>query len=295
MRHRRRVVPFLSLLLWFALFVLLYQTCTRVEKRTSKHEFALESVLATAMSQANYNSYSRFSGRVTQLLSQVEHIYLMTTKLCQFENLPLEWSNSSSCVNVLDFDNHLYGDEILSYDHHAKITRLHLAFLRQARRRRYKNFAVIEADAVCVAEDRVNHTETSLFTKFLNDGDWQIIRFGYRPFFLESMPDSAECPRTCTCLSYTGTDTLGTLGCLIDSADCDIRSSDMYVVNAPAYYFFESNLEKYTVDTDAMRKIERMWFIVPQMSFQVDSGQFLETQRYYAGKFMQSCVKQRMH
>lgn len=294
MRQRRKTV-LSQWLIWFALFTLIYlHSRTRVKKQTSEREFALERVLATALSQANYNSYSRFSDRLTRLLSQVEHIYLMTTKLCQFENLPSEWSNSSSCVNVLHFDRQLYGDEILSYDHHSKITRLHLAFLRLARLRGYKNFAVIEADSVCVTQDAVNHTETSIFSRFLKNGSWDLIRFGYRPFFLENIPASAKCPRSCKCaIRSTGTDTLGQLGCLIDSADCDIRSSDMYVVNAAAYGLFESNLEKYTVDTEAMRKIERMWFIVPQMSFQVDSGQFLETQRYYAGRFMRSCVAQR--
>ena len=250
-------------------------------------------ILEQTIRSANYKSYSRFNARVTHFLHKVDHIFLMTTSMCEFENLPHQWSNSSSCVNVRDFDTSLYGNQIDRYDHHAKITTLHLAFLQLAKQRKYRNFAVIEADSFCVTNGQIDDAEIEIFENFLTFGSWSLIRFGYRPFFLEGeKAENDKCPKTCICTCYPNRrNSLGSFGCVISSTKCDIRSSDMYILNSIAYDEFEAQLHVKTVDVEPMQSLQNTWFIVPQASFQFDSAQFLETQLYYADKFKRDCVR----
>jgi len=84
---------------------------------------------------------------------------------------------------------------------------------------------------------------------------------------------------------------MGGHGCVVTSGACDMRSSDAYVLNSDSYDDFETLLDKFTVDMEPMQRLPRIWFVLPQLAFQVDSAQPIETQTHWARIFAEQCVR----
>ncbi len=244
--------------------------------------------LLPVIKSANFKSYTRFSESFEDFMAEAEHIFILTTKDCRFENFPLNWKNKTSCVNAGDFDAAFYAEG--TYDgHHTRISNAHATFVRYAREMGWRSVAVMEGDSVSYSDLPRNADALLNFRMLLKSDKWSIIRFGYRPFFLES-ENAAVCPDVCKCMKSFEGYHMGGLGCIIVSQKCDIRSSDAYILHESAYDEFEENLAKYTIDMEPMRHLKNAWFSIPQLSFQTDSAQLIKRQVEISEEFVQRCV-----
>ena len=237
---------------------------------------------------ANFKSYTRFSHQLIAFLSEADHVFLLTGKDCQFENLPVAWEHKSSCVNAARLDSTLYNWENYVGSHHVRITNSHRLFVKVARVMNWSSVAILEGDITSYSADEVDDRALAEYRSLLRSDNWDMIRFGYRPFSLETEVES--CPEECTCVQFLGKESMGGHGCAITSGACDMRSSDAYILNSNSFEEFDALLENFTVDMEPMQRLPRIWFSTPQLAFQVDSAQSIESQIESAKKFYERCI-----
>lgn len=264
-----------------AVFVYSYSASFRTQ------EF-LEDRVFSAFESPQFAEYSRFSQFVTATLAEVDHIFVLTSSPCKFESLPRDWLHKSSCVSAENFDRVYSSTWKLPDSHHFRIGNVHRLFTRFAERNNFQNIAVIEADAFSYTNTTIDDNELANFRIFMRSASWDIIRFGYRPYFLETT--RGTCPAQCVCHSDMKL-RMGRRMCLINSRSCDIRSSDMYVLSSRVFQEFRDNLERDIVDMEAMQSLRLVWYMTPQESFQSSSSQLLDTQLHYATLFRELCQK----
>lgn len=247
-----------------------------------------ENELFRTLETPSFSEYSRFSHFVTKALDEIEHIFVLTSQPCRYETLPENWLQKSSCVAADDFDRAFSKMRWGVDNHHLRIGHVHRMFVTFAQRRGFHTIAVIEADAFSYTNSTMDGTTLGEFRKFIQSSEWDIIRFGYRPFFLENS-GVTKCPKECSCHYERNSPTLGRRLCVIKSRRCDIRSSDMYILNERSFTEFSENLERFVVDMEAIQSLRSVWYMTPQESFQFSSSQMLDSQLRYADKFMNLC------
>ena len=249
--------------------------------------------LVSVFETGTFNSYTRFNQRLIAYLADTDHIFVLTTKVCAFENLPSAWQYKCSCVNVERFDEAYYQPNNYVGSHHARISNSHRTFVEIARTMQWGSVGVIEGDITSFRAAGLNKVDLKKFKSLLLSDKWDMIRFGYRPFFLEGDPTALpkQCPNECVCSLSLGGESMGGHGCVVTSGACDMRSSDAYILNSNSFTDFETLLDKFTVDMEPMQRLPRIWFATPQLAFQVDSAQSIETQTHWAQTFVERCVR----
>jgi len=261
--------------------------------RVNGENASLIARIIPVLEQGNFRSYTRFNQLLTNFLAEAEHIFVLTTTDCQFENLPSLWEGKSSCVNVAKFDAAYYGAGTPNPDHNLRVTNSHRTLIQLAQLLSLKSVAIIEGDASSYKAIDVDMSALRSFKKLVDSDSWDIIRFGYRPYFLEDdiIKDSNECPTECKCSFNLEGHSMGGLGCVITSSRCDMRSSDAYMLKESSFEQFELALGRYSVDMEPMRLLPKIWFSVPQLAFQMDSAQLVEAQVRIAKDFRRLCVE----
>ncbi len=247
--------------------------------------------LASVFETGRYDSYTRYSKQLTSYLALADHIFLLTAKDCAFEKLPLAWRHKCSCVNVAQFDRAYYRPGNYVPTHHARISNSHRAFVSIARIMQWKHIGVLEGDTTSFNMDEPDESSLENFKSLLLSDKWNLIRFGYRPFFLEEKQNQNQCPEECVCNQSFDGESMGGHGCVITSGACDMRSSDAYILNSKSFVEFEKLLDKFTVDMEPMQRLPRIWFTTPQLAFQVDSSQSLGIQVHWAQTFADRCTR----
>ena len=152
-----------------------------------------------------------------------------------------------------------------------KVTFTHAAIITLSIEAGYKTIAVLEDDLAFV--DRGLPSEaTEKFARLLDDSNaWNIIRFGFRPYFLQHSGTS-HCPSNCRCVTSK---TYGEHFCELRNPGCDMRSSDLYVLPSHNFLTFRARLldlrlpnTKRIVDVHPMRAYGNQWILLPQVSYQ---------------------------
>lgn len=196
-------------------------------------------------------------------------------------------------MNVAKFDAAYYGGGTPHPDHNTRVTYSHKTFIQLAQLLSLKSVAVVEGDASSYKTIEVDMSALRSFKKLIDSNSWDIIRFGYRPYFLEEhiMKGSDECPAECKCSSTLDGHSMGRMGCVITSSNCDIRSSDAYMLKESSFEQFKLALDRYSVDVEPMRVLPKVWYSLPQLAFQIDSAQSVEDQVRMAENFRRLCVE----
>ena len=232
---------------------------------------------------------------VTHLLQEIEHIFLLCLHECR-TTLPDKLLNQST---------HVFGNRVDScapahlitgkHVHALKVTFTHAVIMQRALEMRYRHIAVIEDDVLLL--QRGAHREMMVgFTRLLKSRHWNLLRFGYRPYFLQEH-GAQPCPLKCRCRMDKK---LSEHFCHLKSTGCDLRSSDFYLIHSRSFKVFQNILldirldeTKRIVDVHPMRSLSNQWLILPQISFQETLDIPLDYQVGSAALFVTKCLHPR--
>jgi hypothetical protein len=150
---------------------------------------------------------------------------------------------------------------------------------------------------------------------------WTFVRIGRRPYFLEGLLHPDKCPLQCECklVAEFGLDL-----CHMHYSSCDMRSTEFYIASQRVFSRFAELVHdagKYPwqpadgrdspairtrypiIDVDVVPSFENQWYILPQLSFQVNLRDLDQTfnkqlekssvifhQEHMDSRFQQSCV-----
>ena len=206
---------------------------------------------------------------VWQLLSLTDHIFVLAKGDCVI-GAPSMHRAKVTCVHgeVIDMcapAKFFYGP----HSHAMRVTFSHAVILQVAKEKQYRNVAIVEDDLTFINR-RMSTDVVREFNKLLASSSWSLIRFGFRPYFLQHDAET-HCPAKCRC-------TFGAFGehfCQMNRRGCDLRSSDLYIVHSRHFALLQSMLldlrvsnSKRIIDLHPMRSFENQWLVIPQISFQ---------------------------
>jgi hypothetical protein len=207
---------------------------------------------------------------IAGLLSLVDHIFVLSSHDCTIK-LPLHLRSRSDCVKGKVLDGCIPKEFIRgSYEHAMKVTFSHAIILHISRVAGYKHIAVLEDD-VSFVERQLSPKIAGDFRSLLQTNSWNLIRLGFRPYFLQKL-GTVPCPTNCRCkLSLK----FGEHLCEMVHAGCDIRSSDFFILHMRQFALLEDRLvdlklenSKRIIDVHPMRSIDKQWLFLPQVSYQ---------------------------
>ena len=238
------------------------------------------------------SSISTFPAPIYQMLLELDHVFVLSLDFCSLQ-LPKAFSGRATCVLGGKLDSCAPNLFIRGpYVHAMKVSFMHAAVLSVARTAQYKHVAIIEDDVV-VRHRIFSENITSDFHRLLHSPSWSIIRFGFRPYFLEESSTN-RCPSRCRCKLQTQ---VAEEFCQLTSSGCDLRSSDFYVIHERLYMPLQSKIldlkqpnSKRIVDTSPLRQFTNQWLILPQVSIQVTLDIPLDYQIGLGALFIKKCV-----
>ena len=302
MKNRITAVSFRPLLLvvfsfsFLWLFLVHFTTSDNAELQLGKN---------VAFKRCSYSEFLR-SGQpttgeksmplyVTHFLKEVEHVFLICLHQCRTA-LPIAILNRSTHVLGSRVDACAPAPMISGkYVHALKVTFTHAIVMQRASEMGYRHIAVIEDDVLFLQQDF--HIEMRRgFKRLLNSQRWNLLRFGYRPYFLQEH-GARPCPASCRCSMC---DMYGEHFCHLKSTGCDLRSSDFYVIHSRSFKVFQSMLldmtlpdTKRIVDVYPMRMLSGQWLIIPQLSFQENLDIPLDYQVGSSALLVKKCLHPR--
>ena len=207
---------------------------------------------------------------IANMLSFVDHIFVLSLESCATA-VPDNIRRRSTCIKGKVLDSCAPSAFISGeYMHAMKVTFSHAIVLQLAREAEYVNIAVIEDDLSFISR-KVSPQVSSEFSRLLESDSWNLVRFGFRPFFLQEN-GAKPCPEKCRCKLDPE---FGNHLCRLTYAGCDIRSSDFFVLHSRTFALLQAHLldrrvenSKRIIDVHPMRSIDNQWLFLPQMSYQ---------------------------
>jgi len=236
-----------------------------------------------------------FSEKVIELLLEVDHVFVLGVDSCK-TTLPHVFSGLGTCVVGRSLDACAPRAYIRGpYTHAMKVSFTHAAVLHLAQRSRYKHIAVIEDD-IRIRPDAVSTNLVREFRALLESNAWSIIRFGFRPYFLEES-SREHCPSKCRCEIKKH---ISQQFCELSRAGCDMRSSDFYVIHERYYEPLRLKIldlkqanSKRIVDTHPMKHFAKQWLFIPQISIQTKLDIPVDYQIGLSALYVKKCVHPR--
>ena len=211
-----------------------------------------------------------FPETLSQMLLEIDHVFVLSVDSCKTK-LPQAFSGRATCVVGRKLDvcaprAYIRGP----YTHAMKVSFMHAAVLHLAQKSRYEHIAVLEEDVI-IRNDALSADLVREFRALLKSNAWSIVRFGFRPYFLEES-SREHCPLKCRCEIKKH---VSEQFCELSRAGCDIRSSDFYVIREQYYEPLRLQIldrtqanSKRIVDTRPMRQFAKQWLLLPQVSIQ---------------------------
>lgn len=208
---------------------------------------------------------------INKMLAQVDHIYIVAYDRCHLK-LPVDIAEKATCI--LGHATDECAPRIFfrgSHKHALKVSFTHAVLLQLSQEAAYDNIAVIEDDIEFLTRPYAAEVVQD-FSRLLHSATWSMIRFGFRPYFLQDK-GTDPCPRSCRC--SLNKKSFGEHFCQLRSSGCDIRSSDLYVIHSSHFSSLQKTLlnlklgnTRRIIDLYPMREIGRQWLFLPQISFQ---------------------------
>ncbi len=176
-----------------------------------------------------------------------------------------------------------------------KVSFTHAAVLYLATKANYRRVAVIEDD-VAVRRGVFSEHLVPDFSNVLDSSTWSVIRFGFRPYFLEKTSREPY-PTECRCYIKRS---MAREFCKLSKPGCDMRSSDFYVIHKKSYAPLLSKIldlkqanSKRIIDTVPMRSLANQWLILPQASIQTKLDIPIDYQMGLGALYVKKCVMPR--
>ena len=215
--------------------------------------------------------------------------------MCQTK-LPRSFAGRASCVVGTKIDACAPQEFIRGpYTHAMKVSFTHAAVLYLSTKANYRHVAVIEDD-VAVRRGVFSEHLAPDFSNVLDSSTWSVIRFGFRPYFLEKT-SREPCPTECRCYIKRG---MAREFCKLSKPGCDMRSSDFYVIHKKSYAPLLSKIldlkqanSKRIIDTVPMRSLANQWLILPQASIQTKLDIPIDYQIGLGALYVKKCVMPR--
>jgi len=236
-----------------------------------------------------------FPAWLLEMLLEVDHLFVLGIDSCDTK-LPQDFSGRATCIVGRQLDMCTPSMYVRGpYTHAMKVSFTHAAAMHLSHRARYKHIAVIEDDFI-IRNDAFAESLVKDFRTLLASNAWSIVRFGFRPYFLEES-SRERCPSQCRCeikKSISGQ------FCQLSRAGCDMRSSDFYVVHERYYEplrlkmldLKQANIER-IVDTRPMRQFAKQWLLLPQVSLQTKLDIPVDYQIGLGALYVKKCVHPR--
>lgn len=229
---------------------------------------------------------------LSDMLLKVDHVFVIGTDSCRMR-FPRTFFGRATCVIGRQLDKCAPASFIRgAYPHAMKVSFAHATVLYLAEKALYKHIAVLEDDVV-IRQDVFSETLVHQFHSLLMTTGWSVIRFGYRPYFLEES-SREHCPSECRCKVR---EHISEQFCELSPAGCDLRSSDFYVISARYYESLSSTIldlrqanSKRIIDTLPMRQLRRQWLILPQASIQTTLDVPVDYQIGLSTLYVRKCV-----
>jgi hypothetical protein len=236
-----------------------------------------------------------FPEQISQMLLEVDHVFVLGVDSCETK-LPRAFSGRVTCIFGRTLD--ACAPSVYTrgpYTHAMKVSFAHAAVLHLAQRSRYRHVAVLEDDIV-IRHGAFSANLGREFRTLLASKTWSIIRFGFRPYFLEES-SRGHCPSNCRCEIKKH---IAKQFCELSRAGCDMRSSDFYVIREHYYEPLRSKIldlkqvnSKRIVDTRPMRHVAKQWLLLPQISIQTKLDIPVDYQIGLGALYVKKCVHPR--
>ena len=238
---------------------------------------------------------TQFSTQISELLLKIDHVFVLSIDICETK-LPGSFAGRASCVVGTKIDACAPREFIRGpYTHAMKVSFMHAAVLYLATNAKYRHIAVIEDD-VAVRRGVFSEHLVPDFGNILDSSTWSMIRFGFRPYFLERK-STKPCPTECRCYIKQN---MAREFCKLPKPGCDMRSSDFYVIHENSYAPLLSKLldlkqanSKRIIDTAPMRSLANQWLILPQASIQTKLDIPMDYQIGLGALYVKKCVMPR--
>ena len=236
-----------------------------------------------------------FSTHISEILFKIDHVFVLSIDMCELK-LPRSFAGRASCVNGPTLDACAPNEFIRGpYTHAIKVSFMHAAVLYLAQKANYRHVALMEDDVVVRHGVFSDHLSPD-FGNILESSSWSMIRFGFRPYFLEKT-SRKHCPTECRCYIKQN---MAREFCKLPKPGCDIRSSDFYVIHKNSYAPLLSKLldlkqanSKRIIDTSPMRSLANQWLILPQASIQTKLDIPMDYQIGLGALYVKKCVMPR--
>lgn len=210
-----------------------------------------------------------FPSHITEVMDLVDHTFILSLSGCE-TSVPSHLVNRSTCILGELLDSCAPGEfKTGPYKHAMKVSFMHAAILDRAHVSGFRHALLIEDD-ITLHNRNFSHTFSTDFQHLLDSHVWSMIRFGFRPYFLQS-EGASRCSTICRCL-------IGRFGvhlCRLQRSGCDLRSSDFYVIKADIFLQLRDRIldsqqptTRRIVDAHPMRTFKNQWLVLPQVSSQ---------------------------
>lgn len=278
--HLRRILKRRLLLrnIVVAFLVFLTYVCCATRASSSSftsHENELLHILRTCAGfvgsfERQREGSSTISHEIVEILALIDHIFVISLEGCDIK-LPLQLRSRSSCIKgrVLDGcvpEKYIRG----KYNHAMKVTFSHAMILHMSRVAGYKHIAVLEDD-ISFVRRFLSPRIFDDFSRLLQSDSWNLIRLGFRPYFLQEN-GAQPCPDRCRCKLDTN---FGDHLCEMRQSGCDIRSSDFFILHSGQFHGLEAHLvdidlenSRRIIDVHPLRSIGNQWLFLPHISYQ---------------------------
>jgi len=208
---------------------------------------------------------------LSSMLLFVDHTFVLSVDGCE-SKIPASLESRATCIVGRVLDRCTPARFVRGkYKHAMKVTFTHAMVLLISQRSGYRHVAVIEDDIKFV-ERKLSPGSVHDFFQLLQTNSWSLIRFGYRPYFLQDGGGATPCPMKCRCEINAN---MGDHLCKLPKAGCDLRSSDFYVVHSRHFLDLASRTldmsvqnSQRIVDVYPMRAFSNQWLFLPQVSYQ---------------------------
>ena len=236
-----------------------------------------------------------FSTQISEILLKIDHIFILSIDMCELK-LPRSFAGRASCVDGRKLDVCAPKEFIRGpYTHAMKVSFTHAAVLYLAQKASYRHVALIEDD-VAVRHGIFSEHLLPDFSNIFYTSTWSMIRFGFRPYFLEKM-SREPCPTKCRCYIKQN---MAREFCKLPKSGCDMRSSDFYIIHKNSYAPLLSKLldlkqanSKRIIDTAPMRSLANQWLILPQASIQTKLDIPIDYQIGLGALYVKKCAMPR--
>ena len=233
-----------------------------------------------------------FSETLLGLLPYADFTYIICTH-CEDFVVPERLRGKVKMVHGLEVDECL---DLDSQTHWVKASVSHGAAIAHAKKYGYASAAVLEEDVTSApapyAWQNGDFQELNAFLATEGPGEkkWHAIRLGYRPVDHESN-SMVRCAKECEC------EAVGTALCFLSAPQCQLHSSDGYILRDTMYDYMLSMVSAGgVIDYGVLQGVPGQIVLTPQITYQTgyaDQADHtdIQTQLDTTRKFYDSCMK----